>query len=277
MCTNKFLVAIMATALLCNLFTSCKDDEEEPVNGEYITPAFVNSRSEDDEILSLKAETTEGNLLYFNILSKTTCLVSKQNWYRNGNLRGTLTIPLKLSLDGNIVNVVSLNDEAFLSYEELTEVAVPEGIMSIGDYAFRNCRKLRSVKLPQNVTLGKGLFAGCTNLKDIELPENLAKISDMMFPQCMAITSFDVPETVTEIGYDAFRECKNLKTVSLPSNLKSIGASAFSGCSELQSVSYCGKKYERAYALIAALEKNGVVVAENCFHLCGFFSVEMPY
>ena len=60
------------------------------------------------------------------------------------------------------------------AFRKITEVAIPMGYTSIGDYAFAGCKELRIVKLPSTMkTIGKNAFAGCKKLRKVELPESV--------------------------------------------------------------------------------------------------------
>ena len=42
---------------------------------------------------------------------------------------------------------------------------IPEGVVFIGDAAFKGCSSLRSVTIPESVTsIGEDVFEGCTSL-----------------------------------------------------------------------------------------------------------------
>ena len=58
--------------------------------------------------------------------------------------------------------------ELYLKEELLTDVIIPEGVTSIGDYAFYGCSSLTSVIIPGRVTsIASYAFYGCTALKKV--------------------------------------------------------------------------------------------------------------
>ena len=66
---------------------------------------------------------------------------------------GTVVIP-----DG----VTTIGHYAFYDCPSLTEVVVPDGVTSIGNYAFEGCTRLTKVIIPDSVTyIGVSAFDGC--------------------------------------------------------------------------------------------------------------------
>ena len=50
---------------------------------------------------------------------------------------------------------------------------IPNDVTSIGDYAFYNCDRIKSIDIPASVMyIGQGAFAGCTSLKSVVIPNN---------------------------------------------------------------------------------------------------------
>ena len=92
-------------------------------------------------------------------------------------------------------------------------VTLPDGLTSIGNYAFCECSALTSITIPNSVTsIGMWAFAGCS-----------------------ALTSITIPNSVTIIGYKAFSSCSSLTSITIPNSVTSIDR-AFSYCFSLTSV-----------------------------------------
>ncbi len=65
--------------------------------------------------------------------------------------------------------VVSIGDNAFSGFKNITEVIIPESVTSIGSWAFGNCADLESVVIPGGITLiGNAAFYNCPNLKTVK-------------------------------------------------------------------------------------------------------------
>ncbi len=131
-----------------------------------------------------------------------------------------------------------LNGAALYFNGELVEnIAIPDDVTSIGDYAFAGCSCLVSVKIPDSVTsIGIYAFAGCSGLTDINIPDGVKSIAAMFFRNCTSLTSITVPDSVTDIGGYAFYGCSSLTDVNIPDGVTIIGDSAFSGCTALADI-----------------------------------------
>lgn len=65
----------------------------------------------------------------------------------------------------NLGKVTAINDKAFLNCTSLTEVIIPETVVSYGAYIFYGCSNLKSATLPSNLTdLPDCIFANCSSL-----------------------------------------------------------------------------------------------------------------
>ena len=94
--------------------------------------------------------------------------------------------------------------------------AVPQGICSIGSYAFKNCDSLISITLPDTIVfIGDDAFSACNHLATVNLPDGVTFIGESAFSFCSSLTSLSIPENVTSIGADAFLACFSL-TLTVP-------------------------------------------------------------
>lgn len=59
---------------------------------------------------------------------------------------------------------------------------VPNGIKSIGNYAFSNCKNLTSIIIPDGITkIGYSAFSECTSLTSITIPKSVTSIGNYVF------------------------------------------------------------------------------------------------
>ena len=125
---------------------------------------------------------------------------------------------------------------------------LPEGLTSIGNYAFEGCTALTEVVLPKSLTsLGKGAFKGCINLTKITIKSNSGlSIGDNAFEYCKLSEGIIIDNNekgiITSIGQASFKNT-DLETINI--NFKDeiiIGNEAFSNCPQLEDITITSKE-----------------------------------
>lgn len=151
-----------------------------------------------------------------------------------GSLRGCISLENILvnpknkhykSFEGVMFNK---NKSVLICYPPVKEnevYEIPDSVSEIEDWAFSDCRNLKTVIIPDSVQrIGEGAFFHCENLERIVIPYSVDCIDDT-----------------------AFRGCTKLKEVYIHSKtIKDLGWGIFYGCSEDLVVYYCSdivKKY----------------------------------
>lgn len=95
------------------------------------------------------------------------------------------------------------DDSPVWSNVECSSVQLPEGLTTIGTYAFYKCQCTQSLILPGSVTkLGRGAFYN-SRFSAISLPEGLVEIDSWALADLKA-SSITIPSTVSTIGEKAF-------------------------------------------------------------------------
>ena len=145
-----------------------------------------------------------------------------------------------------ITDATMIPKNAFYNCSMLTEIGINEGITSINDAAFSNCRKLTKVNAASIESWYRIKFAGNT--------ANPLYYAHKLYIDGKEVTNITIPEGVTSIGGSAFRYCTSLTSVTIPESLTSIDADVFFGCTGLTRVnassieSWCRIKFGTYYA-----------------------------
>ena len=135
--------------------------------------------------------------------------------------------------------------------EEITSLSLPDGLSSIGSFAFSGCTGITSVTLPASLTsIGSRAFLGCSSLTSFAVAQGNtnfsvdgegvlfnADASELICYPGGKVGSYDIPSSVSVVGHSAFYECAGLTAVTFPEGLISIEEDAFSTCNGLRAVS----------------------------------------
>ncbi len=173
------------------------------------------------------------------------------------------------SIDGILCNADGTELIAYPLAKSTESIIIPDGIKTIGWYAFRH-HPAKEIILPDSCTsvnsgafgeslekihFGKSFrgfsndaFLSCKNLKEITLSEgnasfivednilyNKKKTILYLYPPQKPETSYTVPETVTEISSYALNNCEALEEITLPEGITSIRDN-FNNCTNLKTL-----------------------------------------
>ena len=133
----------------------------------------------------------------------------------------------------------AIDDWTFCGFANLKSVTIPEGVISIGEYAFNNCSKLTDIAIPSSVlTIGKSAFYNCDSITNIIIPNGVTKIEESTFYNCDSLKEVTIPNSVISIGKYAFYWCDSLESITIPESVVAIEEQAFYDCGSLKEV-YC--------------------------------------
>ena len=162
------------------------------------------------------------------------------------NEEKVLTNALVLELGLDKVDVITsdmlegytrIGYEAFRVCDNLKSITIPNSVTLIEDYAFFGCSSLKSINIPNSVTdICKCAFFICSSLINIKIPESIISISESTFNGCSSLRTIIIPNSVTSIEDSAFEDCYNLTEITIPDSVTSIGRFAFNGCYSLKSI-----------------------------------------
>ena len=133
------------------------------------------------------------------------------------------------SFDANIVSNTYENGQGVMIFDA--------PVTLINSYAFSGERNLTNITIPNSVvTIDFESFSGCISLADIALSSNIANIGRSSFQFCTSLEKITIPDSTTYIGEKAFYGCRSLQNITIGNGLTKIGSEAFTDCSSLKDV-----------------------------------------
>ncbi len=175
-------------------------------------------------------------------LLKVTGTINETDWTSIKNMKNLIGLDLSEAKFNNVPNY------AFDGLSRLSNVELPEGMTSIGQYAFRGTQ-IWNIDIPNSVTsIGQHAFEG-TRVRSVNFTEDsqLQTIGYCAFYLCSSLKEFIMPNTVTKLGssdngysqdYNTsiFSGCHNLKRVHFSDALTTLEQYVCYDCYNLSEV-----------------------------------------
>lgn len=187
-----------------------------------------------DSVVSIEGQAFESCVSLVNItIPRSVTKIEAETFYDCSSLK-TINVdtlnPAYASLDGVLFNI----DFTLLMQcpgGKSGSYIIPDGVTSIGDYAFGVCRSLTNLTIPNSVTnIGVWAFSQCENVSNITIPKSVIYIGDLAFQNCTRLRGVffqgDAPAAGSRIflgdyfanfyylpetyGWDAFVSSQNL-------------------------------------------------------------------
>lgn len=143
------------------------------------------------------------------------------------------------ALDLSEAIITSVPDYAFDGKTLLNSVILPEGITSIGTYAFRGTN-IRRINIPSTVTIIKARAFQSTPLMYLTFTEGsqLKTIEGWAFASCKLLQEVALPAQLETIGVAAFEYCESIKSVTMGDAVTYIEGWTFHGANAMQSIRF---------------------------------------
>lgn len=183
--------------------------------------------------------------------------------------------------------LTQINSSAFDGCSSLRSIVLPDSVVTIVTWAFRNTA-LANIAFPNHqLTIGREAFKYCP-LSSVKVNISSFDNSYGQFSNCASLINADlsggtfttIPDGSNQIGI--FKDDSSLKRVSLPLTCTYIGGSSFYGCSSLETVTGTGNVTEIGrWAFLNASLKNidlskAEIIKDRVFQGSQLTSVDMP-
>ena len=197
----------------------------------------------------------------------------------------------KITSLGEITTLPTLWDEQgiFMNNTLLTEVTLPNTLITIGGCTFLGCSGIEHIDIPDSVTtIGYRAFENCTGLKTINFGSGITSISRRGFYNCSSLVIEDLLlPNLTSINLDSFYGV-NIKKISNLGNITSLpaifGESDNKTSIELEEVILPESLTSVAYRTFSGLQNLKTVTFQSananldrCFYRSSLESITLPY
>ena len=172
-------------------------------------------------------------------LSNSTSTIGRYAFSGCSNLQG-FTIPESVSsieygafedctnlLSITIPGSVTSCSIAFDGCTNLASIIISDGVTKVWEGSFMNLPNLEEVYLPPTITdIARAAFLNCKKLTSIKIPDNVITISDHAFSNT-GLSSISIPNSVTYILSEAFADCEKLSNITIGNGIRRIGGAVF--------------------------------------------------
>ncbi len=139
--------------------------------------------------------------------------------------------------------VTNILHSAFVLCRGLTNITLPDSLISIGPWAFAWCSGLTSIAVPNGtIDIGVAGFYACTGITNIALPSSVISMGEEVFGYCYGLQHITLPNSLLAIPDYAFMGCTGLTMVIVGDHVAAIGSRAFQGCTGLTSLCFAGNR-----------------------------------
>ena len=141
----------------------------------------------------------------------------------------------KLVLPNGVTSIAYGN---FKDCSNLTEIDIPETVISMGGYAFHgtawfDAQADGEVYLKQVFYTYKGAMPVD---KELTIKEGTTVIADYALEERSELKALKLPDGLKTIGAWSFFSCSSLETITIPASVTTIDTSAFAKCSSLTAI-----------------------------------------
>lgn len=116
-------------------------------------------------------------------------------------------------------------------------LVLKSGTLSIAEWAFNSDSNLKSVTIPDSVTLiDRYAFQNCRSLETLTIGNSVQIIARAAFGDCVALREVSIPDSVKVLRAEAFYRCSQLTTVTIGSGIEDVYPDVFQGDQNLTSI-----------------------------------------
>lgn len=184
--------------------------------------------------------------IYYNKLIDSTVSVTYKDADYN-SYSGSVVIPNEVIYEGKSYIVTEIGRNAFYNCKRLRSLTIPNSVITIKNDAIGLCPVLTELYIEDGkdvLSLGyslgnSSLFASFSNLEYLYLGRNIDNMHKSISPfgGLEYLSTVEIGDSVTDMSdISCFSKCIGLTSVKIGKNVESIGEGEFEGCTSLKSI-----------------------------------------
>lgn len=185
------------------------------------------------------ATTSQATRLTYN--STTSAMFTEM--YIDGDKLPSVVDSYKFSSTGvhtvkyMLADTTTIGENAFRECRQMTDVTIPNSVTSLGTNAFRFCTSLVNIVFNSTLeSIGQECFYSASSLSTVVIPNSVSTMGSGAFSRCTNLTDITLSQNITGIDGSTFQSCTSLASIKLHEGITGIGAAAFQSCSSLTSI-----------------------------------------
>ncbi len=132
--------------------------------------------------------------------------------------------------------ITTIGTWAYLGCTGLDRIEIPSTVTHIDQVAFGEC-DVRHMTIPGNVkTIDGFAFDMCYNLRDVYIEDGVEQLGHEMFRLCVSLKRLRLPNTITAIPYGMLWQCDSLPELIIPNSVTKVGDNAALYCPALKRI-----------------------------------------
>lgn len=266
---KKIISALLIALMLTCVFVSCNNEPETPDEGgeNTDTPADGDNNNSGGDESNVPNDNPQN--LSFTLKSDDTYKVEIGKATKLSKIEIPATYKDKPVTELGIFGTASTEAPNTV----LTEITIPDSIVTVVENAFYNCPALTKVNITDiekwcgiafannfanPLYYAKNLYVGGELLTALTVPDSVTTVGANTFYNCKSLTSLtlhdgvtlidnsafngsglvtvDLGEGLITIGESVFQSCYSITDLVIPDSVETIGKNAFFGCSGIKTL-----------------------------------------
>ncbi|MDE6618082.1 MAG: leucine-rich repeat protein [Clostridiales bacterium] len=172
--------------------------------------------------------------------------------------KSSSTEPVDLELDEGTVGICNNLFRYENSRSVVRSFKFNAELKYVGSFAFEYCNNLTEVIMNDGLlTIDHGAFYNCSSLTEVTIPDSVKTMYSSVFSGCSGLEYVKLSAGITSVKFSYFDSCDALESVIIPQSVNYFAGGALNGCPETVAIYYEGT--EEQWNAIQIVDDNTVL------------------